>query len=182
MIWRAYKAGGRITEKDLMDGNLEDDETQRVTDTFKSLLDYYHREHLRTFPIKKDEGVPWPLIVRKAMFSTFWGDLMYAVIFAFLAESITVTYVYCLVYLFEYIKDEEAPATKGVWLCFVYGAAVVIAAICRNYYIFLGYRMAIRLRKAIVSAMYDKVGKLSNKSLTETNSGKLITIISGDIF
>lgn len=47
---------------------------------------------------------------------------------------------------------------------------------------FLGYKMAIKLRKSVVSAMYDKVAKLSNKSLTETNSGKLITIISGDIF
>ena len=42
--------------------------------------------------------------------------------------------------------------------------------------------MAIRMRKAIVSTMYDKVGNLSSKSLTETNSGKLITIISGDVF
>ena len=38
------------------------------------------------------------------------------------------------------------------------------------------------MRKAIVSTMYDKVGNLSSKSLTETNSGKLITIISGDVF
>jgi len=30
--------------------------------------------------------------------------------------------------------------------------------------------------------MYDKVCLLSIKSLTETNSGKLITIISGDVF
>ena len=30
--------------------------------------------------------------------------------------------------------------------------------------------------------MYDKVAKFSMKSLTETNSGKLITIISGDMF
>ena len=38
------------------------------------------------------------------------------------------------------------------------------------------------MRKAIISSMYDKVANLSVKSLTETNSGKLITIISGDIF
>jgi ABC-type transport system involved in cytochrome bd biosynthesis fused ATPase/permease subunit len=30
--------------------------------------------------------------------------------------------------------------------------------------------------------MYHKISKLSTKSLTETNSGKLITIISGDMF
>lgn len=92
------------------------------------------------------------------------------------------TYVYCLFYLFDYIKDPDQPYTKGIWMCAAYGFACWVATIFRNYYMFMGYMMAIRLRKAIVSAMYDKVAKLSTKSLTETNSGKLITIISGDIF
>lgn len=64
----------------------------------------------------------------------------------------------------------------------LYSLAIIVSAVCRNYYVFLGYVMAIRMRKAIISAMYDKVTLLSVKSLTETNSGKLITIISGDIF
>ena len=38
------------------------------------------------------------------------------------------------------------------------------------------------MRKTLVSAMYDKVSVLSMKSLTETNPGKLITLISADIF
>lgn len=42
--------------------------------------------------------------------------------------------------------------------------------------------MSVKMRKTIISAMYDKVCLLSIKSLTETNSGKLITIISGDVF
>lgn len=41
--------------------------------------------------------------------------------------------------------------------------------------------MAVKVRKTFVSSMYDKVGSLSMKSLTETNSGKLITMISADI-
>lgn len=117
-----------------------------------------------------------------AILNTFWLDLIYGTLFAFLAEGITVTYVYFLYFLFDYIKDESAPITDGVYLCVVYGLAIFFSAFFRNYYIFLGYNMAIKMRKAIVGSMYDKVGKLSNKSLTETNSGKLITIISGDIF
>jgi len=38
------------------------------------------------------------------------------------------------------------------------------------------------MRKVIIQSMYHKISKLSTKSLTETNSGKLITIISGDMF
>jgi ABC-type multidrug transport system fused ATPase/permease subunit len=90
--------------------------------------------------------------------------------------------VYFLFYLIKYLKDPEAPYTDGIWLICVYSASITVATLFRNYYIFLGYAIAIRMRKAIVSSMYDKVGKLSTKSLTETNSGKLITIISGDVF
>ena len=37
-------------------------------------------------------------------------------------------------------------------------------------------------RKTLMSAMYDKVSKLSLKSVTETNSGKLIGLVSSDWF
>ena len=49
-------------------------------------------------------------------------------------------------------------------------------------YFFQGFYYSINMRKAIVMAMYNKVSRLSLKSLSETNSGKLITLISSDIF
>lgn len=101
---------------------------------------------------------------------------------AVFAEGITVSYVYFLFYLISYLKDPEAEYTDGIWLVCVYSSGVFISSVLRNKYIFDGYVMAIKIRKAIVSTMYDKVGKLSTKSMTETNSGKLITIISGDVF
>ena len=41
--------------------------------------------------------------------------------------------------------------------------------------------LATRMRKCMVGSMFDKLVKLSMKSLTETNSGKLITIVSGEL-
>jgi ATP-binding cassette, subfamily C (CFTR/MRP), member 4 len=120
--------------------------------------------------------------VRNSIWATFYKDYLVAVTSAVIAEGITVSYVYFLFYLISYLKDPLAPYTDGIWLVCVYSFAIALSTLFRNYYIFLGYVIAIRMRKAIVSAMYDKVGKLSTKSLTETNSGKLITIISGDIF
>ena len=38
------------------------------------------------------------------------------------------------------------------------------------------------MRKAIMLALYDKLAKLSLKSLSQTSSGKIITLISADIF
>jgi ABC-type transport system involved in cytochrome bd biosynthesis fused ATPase/permease subunit len=42
--------------------------------------------------------------------------------------------------------------------------------------------MAVKIRKLLIGAMYGKLGKLSVKSVASTNSGKLITLVSADIF
>jgi len=40
----------------------------------------------------------------------------------------------------------------------------------------------IRIRRTLVAAMFRKVERLSMKSLSETSSGKLVSIISSDLF
>lgn len=42
--------------------------------------------------------------------------------------------------------------------------------------------MAINVRRILVAALYDKTIRLSVKGMTETNSGKLISLINGDLF
>ena len=41
--------------------------------------------------------------------------------------------------------------------------------------------MALKTRKILISAIYDKVGKLSIRSVTETNSGKLIKLATSEV-
>mmetsp|Transcript_14678 Transcript_14678/g.22744 ORF Transcript_14678/g.22744 Transcript_14678/m.22744 type:complete len:166 (-) Transcript_14678:1516-2013(-) len=45
-----------------------------------------------------------------------------------------------------------------------------------------GFVLSINMRRTLVAALYDKVVRLSMKSMTETNSGKLISLISADLF
>lgn len=52
----------------------------------------------------------------------------------------------------------------------------------RNRYILKGSTITLRARRTLVVSLFDKVLKLSMKSLTETNSGKLISLISSDLF
>ena len=41
--------------------------------------------------------------------------------------------------------------------------------------------LSINIRKALTGILYSKIERLTIKSLTETDSGKVISIISGDI-
>ena len=46
----------------------------------------------------------------------------------------------------------------------------------------MGFEFSIKLRRMLVAALFDKVKNLSMKSMTETNSGKLVSLISADLF
>ena len=58
---------------------------------------------------------------------------------------------------------------------------IVLSIVFRNYCYLICYNCIISMRKAIIQALFDKVSKLSMKSLAETNSGKLITIVNSDL-
>ena len=46
----------------------------------------------------------------------------------------------------------------------------------------MGFMTAVRMRRTLVAVIFEKVTKLSMKSLIATNSGKLISVISSDLF
>ena len=52
----------------------------------------------------------------------------------------------------------------------------------RNYYIIIGIQFSLKLRRTLVACLFDKCVNLSMKSITETNSGKLISLVSADLF
>lgn len=63
-----------------------------------------------------------------------------------------------------------------------FSLTTLFGSLFKNFYIYLGYVMALEFRKLMIASIYDKIARLSMRSLTETNSGKLITLVSSDIF
>ena len=84
-------------------------------------------------------------------------------------------------FLSEYLLKKESDMKEASALVALFSVSLVCGSLLRNFYIYYGYIMALEIRKTLISAMYDKVNKLSMRSLTETNSGKLITLVSSDI-
>ena len=58
----------------------------------------------------------------------------------------------------------------------------MIGMLFKNSSLSVGLICGLKLRKFLMSAIYDKIGKLSTKSVVATNSGKLISLVSADIF
>ena len=70
----------------------------------------------------------------------------------------------------------------GAIRCAVFTAAAFVSCVLKGSIVQNGLILGVKIRKILVSSLYDKLGKLSMKAITSTNSGKLITLVSGDIF
>ena len=114
--------------------------------------------------------------------SSIGGHFFSVTAITLLSETFSIGSIFIIKYLAEYLQDEEDDMEKAIILVASFSGCVFMGNMFRNYYIFSGYMLSLELRKLLVAAMFDKVGKLSMRSLTETNSGKLITLVSSDIF
>ena len=99
-----------------------------------------------------------------------------------LGECFTLGSLFMIRYLAEYLEDDESDTEYAISLVAGFATCILFGTLLKNYYIYYGYAMALECRKIMIASMYDKVGRLSIRSLTETNSGKLITLVSSDIF
>ena len=86
-----------------------------------------------------------------------------------------------LILLIGYITDDAMEPKWGIIYVAIFSILMFFSAYSRNRFIFEGYNAAINVRKTITGAMYNKMERLTIKSLTETDSGKVISIISGDL-
>lgn len=86
-----------------------------------------------------------------------------------------------LLALISVIKDPETNSGKSALYVCIFFLISISYVLIKNYGMLYGQTASLLFRKTIISAMYEKVSKLSVKSLTETNSGKLIALVSGDL-
>lgn len=86
-----------------------------------------------------------------------------------------------LILIINYIVDDDMEVKWGIIYVCIFTLLMFLSAYFRNRFIFEGYNTSLHLRKTITHALYNKIERLTVKSLTETDSGKVISIISGDL-
>lgn len=111
-----------------------------------------------------------------------WRDIAYVAVGNNICEHLVMFSIYWSQLIIEWILDADATTSRGVMLCAVYTGVSILQVFIRRSSIINSYIMAIKIRKILVGALYDKIGKLSAKAVASTNSGKLITLVSADIF
>lgn len=109
-------------------------------------------------------------------------DFFYALVVNTISDLIQLFYIYWTQTIISWVLDPDATIAQGAVLCAVFTGSAFIAAVFKRSVVQTGCIMAVKIRKLLIGAMYGKLGKLSVKSVASTNSGKLITLVSADIF
>ena len=120
--------------------------------------------------------------MRDSLISTYKWHIALVTFHRIMSDLGMLVYSFFISLLIGYIYDAEASKAKGGYLLAIFIAICFVSNLFNNAFFFQGYFNAINMRKAIVIALFNKVSKLSLKSLAETNTGKLITLVSSDIF
>ena len=119
---------------------------------------------------------------KKATWHTVRWNWMTCAFFGLVGEMTGVFNCFFIAELISYIRDPEQTIEQGIKLLCVAIFTSIVQQLCRNFYIQYGIINSVKLRRTLVALLFDKVSALSMKSLMSTSTGKLITVISSDLF
>lgn len=82
--------------------------------------------------------------------------------------------------LVNFVEEEGAPVSRGVWCVLGLFASTLLCAIFRNIFVFEVSKVALAARAALVSAIYGKALRVSSCSLAGFSLGEVVNLMSTD--
>ena len=72
-------------------------------------------------------------------------------------------------------------ASDGSWRCIVFLLNALISVLIKNGFTLHSKLVAVSINKCVATVLYSKILKMSQKSLAVTSTGKLVTLVSGEL-
>jgi ABC-type multidrug transport system fused ATPase/permease subunit len=183
LLWKLYQQPDKkMTKEDIIDMELEEDEAEKLTRKFEGHIERSIQQWKIANPNRKESEAPWGKIVRNAMLRCVGGGVAFVAIANLISSLMQLFYIYWTQRIITWIITPNAPIKDGAIDCAVFTVAAFVSSTIMRTSVMKGLIVGTKVRKIFVSAIYDKLGKLSAKSVMSTNSGKLITLVSSDIF
>lgn len=82
--------------------------------------------------------------------------------------------------IMHFLQDENAPLSRGLWLTFAVTISQVVMSLCLRHYFFKCYKFGLRIRTAVVVAVYKKALVLSAGERYTRSLGEITNLMSID--
>ncbi len=81
----------------------------------------------------------------------------------------------------DFLNNAHLSKSRGVLLACVMAVLLAVWVISRHLMLFLALKLGLITRKALTSLLYQKVLRLSSRSVASTSVGRLVNMASGDM-
>ena len=81
----------------------------------------------------------------------------------------------------DWVHDEDGDEANGIWRFLVFLSFATLSVIVKNYFVLYAKLVAVNVNKCVGAVLYNKVLKMSQKSLAVTSTGKLVSLVSGEL-
>ena len=96
-------------------------------------------------------------------------------------EITNVLNIFSTTFFIEWIRDDSADDYLGYIIAISIATLLIGSILVRHHFFYQGMILGLNIRKSISGIIFKKVLRFSNKSLSENNAGKIITIVSGEL-
>ncbi|XP_030343631.1 canalicular multispecific organic anion transporter 1 [Strigops habroptila] len=116
----------------------------------------------------------------KTLCKTFWQNLLLAVIFKLVHDTIVFVSPQLLKLLVAFVSDEEAFAWEGYLYAILLFLVALIQSICLQQYFTLCFNLGIQVRASLIAAIYKKALTMSGATRKESTVGETVNLMSAD--
>ncbi|XP_055860708.1 multidrug resistance-associated protein 1-like isoform X2 [Biomphalaria glabrata] len=122
-----------------------------------------------------------PLYLWKAILRTFWKKALYVCCLGQIAKFFTLLCPFIMKLLIDFAGQNDEPIWHGYFLATMLFVTSVLSQIFFEYYLYNVNKTSVRVKAAVVSALYRKSLSLSSESHQSTSTGELIQLLTKDI-
>lgn len=128
-------------------------------------------------------GVPLqaPPSFALAIWRLIGTNFLIALVYAFISETLAFAGPILVQLITEFLDDSEESEWHGWLYVALLFVLPTIASVCRNAYFIDSWRVAVRLRSAILAVVFRKSLKLSPAARRLVSDGEVLTIMSTDV-
>ena len=131
-------------------------------------------------PVTIDPVIPVDPSLSRALAYAFGLEFVKAGLLKLVHDVLIFVGPYVLNQLIFFLRDGTAPLSRGVYLTLAVTASQLVMSFCLRHYFFHCYLTGLRVRTAIVVAVYQKALKLSSSERQGRSVGEIVNLISTD--
>lgn len=107
--------------------------------------------------------------------------MLFQTVLAYISDCLSLVSISEIYFIVLFIKDPEAQISYGVGLVCIFFVSIIIGTILRQKFFLDCELMGMRMRKISNGILYNKVTKITLKSLAKTSPAKFMSLMAYDI-